>query len=142
MVFRYPFRKKKMSLVTTVESFTKRPLSAADVASLTAFQKQFNIEDDDPMMVVLAMMARGQIIVDSAPDLLQQKVTETIELHRNVLRDQATLIAKDLIVVLANDIEKSVFTKYKSRAASYAGFFVGGMVFSVVLFAIFKWVGR
>lgn len=129
-----------MSLVTTVEALQKRPLSPSEVASLNAFQKQFDIDDDDPLMVVLALMARSQIIVDSVPDLLQQKVTETIELHRTLLRDQATLIAKDLIVVLANDIEKTVFNKFKTRALTYAGCFVAGMVLSVIVYASLKFI--
>lgn len=127
-----------MSLASIVEKLQKTPLSPSSVLSLNAFQKEFNVEDDDPLIVVLALMARSQIIIESAPDLLQQKVVETIELHRNVLRDQATLIAKDLITVVAGEVEKVAYKKYKTRALVYAGIFVAGMVFSVIITVLLK----
>ena len=121
-----------MSLVTTIEALQKRPLTAEEVSTLNEFQQSFKIDDEDPLLVVLALMARSQIIVDSVPSLLQQKVTETIELHRLVLRDQAVLIAKELIATLAEDIGKATIGKatLKNQGSwiQYIACFVGGVI--------------
>jgi uncharacterized Fe-S radical SAM superfamily protein PflX len=90
-----------MSLISNVEALKKQPLTAEEVAMLQEFQRQFNMDDDDPLNVVLAMMARSQMIVETAPTLLQQKVEQTIELHRTNLREQAVLSAKELIADLS-----------------------------------------
>lgn len=94
-----------MSLITVIEKLQKKPLSALEAAPILEFQKEFEVDDDDPLVVVLALMARSQLILENVPNLLQQKVTETIELHRTVLRDQAVLISKELIKELAQHIE-------------------------------------
>ena len=77
-----------MSLVSIVEKLQNKPLSADDAKALNEFQRTFNIDDDDPLMVVLAMMARSQILVESVPNLLQQKTKEII--------DATYLLAQDL----------------------------------------------
>lgn len=89
------------SLVAAVEALKKQPLKPDEVEMLAAFQKQFNLDDDDPINVVLALMAHSQMIIGTAPTLLQQKVEETIELHRTNLRTQAVLVAKELVSELA-----------------------------------------
>jgi hypothetical protein len=89
------------SLIASVEALKKEPLTPDEVATLQEFQKQFDIDDDDPINVVLALMARSQLIIETAPALLQQKVTETIELHRTNLREQAILMAKQLVADLS-----------------------------------------
>lgn len=127
-----------MSLVTTIEALQKRPLTAEEVSTLNEFQQSFKIDDDDPLLVVLALMARSQIIVDAVPNLLQQKVTETIELHRLVLRDQAVMIAKELIATLAEDIGKAAL-KNQRRWIQCIACFIGGMVFYA---SITGWIGH
>ena len=127
-----------MSLVTTIETLQKRSLTAEEVSSLNEFQHSFKIDDDDPLLVVLALMARSQIIVESVPNLLQQKVNETIELHRLVLRDQAVLIAKELIATLAEDI-KTATSKNQTRWAPYIACVFAGMVGYA---GIAGWVGH
>lgn len=125
-----------MRLVTTIEALQKRPLTTEEVSTLNQFQHSFKIDDDDPLLVVLALMARSQLIVDSVPNLLQQKVNETIELHRLVLRDQAVLISKELIATLAEDIGKATLAKnigketlkQQNRWLESIAYFVGGMV--------------
>lgn len=86
-----------MSLVTTLEGLKKSPLSAQEASTVREFQNQFEIDDDDPLVIVLAIMLRSQLIIDTAPDLLQQKVNETIELHLTNLRSQANLSAKEIV---------------------------------------------
>lgn len=139
-----------MSLVTTVQALLNRTLNTDEVQSLNAFQKQFEVDDDDPLMVVLAMMARTQIIVDAAPSLLQQKVNETIELHRTAMREQAVIIAKDLVGLLAKDvlaqhsmdIEAAIKNKYMTRWMKYALGFVAGGAFALGIVVIARYVSH
>ncbi|AMR78015.1 hypothetical protein [Cupriavidus nantongensis] len=91
-----------MRLISAVEALKKQPLTAGEAAMLQEFQRQFDLDDDDPLNVVLAMMARSQMIIETAPDLLQQKVVETIELHRTNLRTQAVLTAKEMIADISH----------------------------------------
>lgn len=139
-----------MRLASTIEALQKRPLTTAELATLNEFQRTFEIDDDDPLVVVLAMMARTQIAVDSVPNILQQKVDETIELHRTVLREQSTLIAKELLqdiyvqihsqIRKMNDKEDSgKFLSFAENAdfkvlwLKYLLFFIGGMFFSATI---------
>ncbi len=139
-----------MSLVTSIQALLKRPLSTDEVQSLNAFQKQFEVDDDDPLMVVLAMMARSQIILEAAPILLQQKVNETIELHRTALRDQAVIIAKDLVGLLAKDVlnqhsldlELSIVKKYRTRWINYAITFLAGVSVALCFVALTKYLSQ
>lgn len=115
-----------MSLAQTVEALQKRPLTPEELTTLNEFQQFFSVSDDDPLLVALAMMARSQLILESAPALLQQKVEETIELHRMALREQAVLIAKELI----GDLVTQIKAQEKRGAAlwlRYGAYFVAGM---------------
>lgn len=121
-----------MTLVSVVEKLQKRALLPAEVTALNDLQQLYKIDDDDPLVVVLALMARSQNILESVPDLLQQKVVETIELHRTLLRDQAVLISKELIGTVAHNIE-AANADWKAKWTRHAGFFVAGVVFTIVL---------
>lgn len=103
-----------MSLITAMEALKKQPLTPEEVKMLQEFQRQFDLDDDDPLNVVLAMMARSQIIIETAPELLQQKVVETIELHRTNLRDQAILTAKEVI----SDISRLLLAQQRNDTSN------------------------
>lgn len=103
-----------MSLISTMEALMKRRLTPEESTTLAAFQKSFAIDDEDPLIVVLAMMARSQLILESMPILLQQKSDQTIELHRNVLRDQSVLISKELIAEVAKHVQGSGLSRHES----------------------------
>lgn len=126
-----------MSLISTIETLQKRPLTADESASIKSFQKSFDIEDDDPLVVVLALMSRSQLILESMPILLQQKSNETIELHRTVLREQSVLISKELISDVAQHIDAANL-KWKARLIRYFACFMGGVVCATGLIA---WLG-
>lgn len=127
-----------MNLAQTIEALQKRPLTQEEMSMLNEFQRQFSVDDEDPILVVLAMMARSQLILESAPTLLQQKVTETIELHRSLLREQSVLIAKELISELVSQLQvqqkqgKSIWVRH--LASFSAGI---AMTFAIVLMAHF-----
>lgn len=129
------YESEKMSLITTIEALQKRPLTADESTTIKNFQKAFDIEDDDPLIVVLALMSRSQLILESMPTLLQQKSSETIELHRTVLRDQSVLIAKELISDVSQHIDVAN-RAFKARLIRYVGCFVGGGVFTAGLFLL------
>lgn len=124
-----------MSLVATVEALMKRPLTVEEMENLADFQRINGIDDSDPLLVVLALMAKSQLAVESLPALLQQKAIETIELHRQTLREQSTLIAKELITALAQNIE-SANVDWKARWLRYAGCFVGGAMMAAALMKV------
>lgn len=125
-----PLRENNMSrLVANLEILMKRPLTPEEINNLAEFQRLNEVDDTDPLLIVYALMAKSQLIIDTLPELLQQKALETIELHRQTLREQSTLIAKDLITVLAQNIE-SANVDWKVRWLRYAGCFVGGALFA------------
>lgn len=121
-----------MSLVSQVETLIKRPLTSAEMANLADLQRINGIDDSDPLIVVLALMAKSQIITESLPELLQQKALETIELHRQTLREQSSLIAKELIIEIANSVVLAN-NHWQARWLRYGGFFVGGALFTAAL---------
>lgn len=132
-----------MSLISAVEALKKQPLTADELTMLQEFQRQFDLDDEDPLNVVLAMMARSQMIIETAPDLLQQKVVETIELHRTNLREQAVLSAKELIT----DLSALLLTQQKGVSAIWLqrlSWFGAGavsmlMVIGAALLAVRAW---
>lgn len=124
-----------MSLITTIEALQKKPVTPEEAASLNEFQRHFSIDDDDPLIVVLAMMARSQGILELVPNLLQQKANETIELHQIVLRKQAGVIAQELIsdvAVLVREASKP----WKNMWKWYAGAFLAGVATATILFVL------
>lgn len=126
-----------MNLKQAMEVLQKRPLSAEEAALLSEFQRLYSIDDDDPLIVVLALMAQSQLLVQTLPDLLQQKAIETIELHRTLLRDQAVVIAKELIQTLSGQIQSANQT-WQARWTRYLGFFIGGAISMGVLIQLFR----
>lgn len=133
-----------MSLVKNVESILGRTLSPEEVTNLANFQRFHNVDDDDPLIVVLALMAKSQLMLESLPNLLQQKAVETIELHQQTLREQSTLIAKELITTVAQNIEaanrleaakrlKEAKLDWRLRGLAYAGIFIAGAIVALAL---------
>ena len=133
-----------MNLVTSVEALLKRKLTPEEVANMAELQTFYKIYDDDPLLIVVAMMARTQIIAETLPNLLQQKVNETIELHRTLMREQSILMSKELIATIAEQIKvanmglHSTKIGWRSGWIRYAGCVVGGGL----LFAVAFRVGR
>ncbi len=52
-------------------------LTDEENAALKRFEQMFEIIEDDPLIVVLAMMAKNQVLVDQRPDRLEKKAIET-----------------------------------------------------------------
>jgi hypothetical protein len=128
-----------VSLISIVQSLQKTPLTAEQVESLNEFQRVFDIGEDDPLLVVLAMMSKSQLVLESAPQLLQQKVDATIELHRVALREQAVAISKELITDLSKHIY-SFGTNTRKRWLTYFAFYLGGVVSACAMFALVRYI--
>ena len=130
-----------MSLESIIESLQDgKALTKDEATTIAKFKTHFSIDDEDPLVVVLALMARSQLILESLPNNLEKKANETIELHRMALRDQSVLIAKELISVLAENIDKKSF-KQTVNWWLYAGLFAGGSVFTLLIKVLMKFVG-
>ena len=122
-----------MSLVSVIESLRKSPVSADEAAHFHEFQKHFGIDDDDPLIVVLAMMANSQTILLTLPELLQQKSKEIIELHQILLRQQAGVIAKELVTDVAGLVQKAT-KPWRTMWIWFAASFGAGLLSAAVLF--------
>ena len=119
------------SLADAIQILHGRDLTSLERHSLTKFQELYEINDSDPLVIVLAMMGANRLTLESAPELLQKKAMELIELHRLTLREQATIIAKELITTLAENIYDSarVQNTWKDRLTEFAlVFLVGGLI--------------
>lgn len=137
-----------MSLVSIVKNLQGRDLTEDEVKTLNNFQIEYKIDDDDPLIVVLAIMARSQLIIDTLPKRLEESAKNTIESHRMAMREQAVLIAKDLVSELSEKIYLAIDTKNKAidtknkRWSQFAEFFLAGFLIAssiaAVVFFIFK----
>lgn len=88
----------------SIAELLNRPLTAEEITGLNNFKGRYDIDDSDPLAIVLALVGANTVLMNSMPNLLQQKATETIELHRTTLREQSTIIAKELIGTLSSNI--------------------------------------
>jgi hypothetical protein len=125
-----------MSLASRVEAIKKQPLTNEERDALQEFQRIYQVDDEDPLGVVLALMFRSQMILESAPSQLQQKVMETIELHRTNLREQATITAKELISDVASAVlghQRSLTDIWSIRLRWGGGGAAGGLIVGVAL---------
>ena len=124
-----------LSLVQSVKMLMgreQRELSPEEIKSLGDFQRAHQVDDSDPLILVYALMAKNHVVADTLPNLLQQKITETIEMHRQTLREQSTVIAKELITAIALDIE-AVNVNVKTRWTRYAIAFLAGLVMGAAI---------
>jgi hypothetical protein len=126
-----------MSLIASVEAYAKRKLTIAEIKNLTELQDSYKINDDDPLMILIDIMTRTQIIADTLPDLLHKKAIETMELHRSNMRDQSVLMSKELIATIAEQIKAANLNlnsnlnlkkiSWKAGWIRYVGCVVAGM---------------
>lgn len=116
-----------MNLAETMATLSGRQLTSDERQSLHKFEQLFEIGEDDPLIVVLAMMAKNQLTVDQLPDRLEKAAKETIELHQQTLREQSTLIAKELLVSVGSMVAESAVGQ-KLRLVQFAGLFMSGFI--------------
>lgn len=93
-----------LSIAESVAKLLGRPLTSEEATGLANFKNYYEIDESDPIALVLALVGANTVLINSMPNLLQQKADETIELHRRTLMDQSTIIAKELIATLSQNI--------------------------------------
>jgi hypothetical protein len=107
-----------MSLVESVKILAGgRELTVQEATRLAKFQKFHGVDDSDPLIISYALMARNELLNDSLPGLFQEKVNETIELHRQTLRQQALVVAQELLIELSRKMELELIRKVESTKA-------------------------
>lgn len=122
-----------MSIADSIKELLGRPLTVEEVTGLSNFQRLYDIDDSDPLAIVLALVGANTVLINSMPNLLQQKANETIELHQRTLRDQSTIIAKELIATLSQNIA-SANASLKVRGMFFlGGAFIGALIAIVVM---------
>lgn len=129
-----------MSLVANIEALMKRKLTAEETAKLADFQSVFKIADDDPIIVVLGMMAMNQMVAEQLPERLKKHAIETIELHRIVLQEQSVLMSKELIATIAGQVRLAGLG-VQAAWIRYAGFFAAGLVVGMVVLRMLRLQG-
>lgn len=121
-----------MSLLDSIQAIKQRPLTAEEVSHINNFSRMHDIDESDPLVVIMAYLASAQMTYDQMPAQMEKSVRETIELHRTTLREQSMLIAKDLVGNIAQTLEQQ--SKYKKALIiNYLGFFIGGAFFTILL---------
>ncbi len=117
-----------------------RKLTAEEITGLHNFKSRYDIDDTDPLAIVLALVGANTVLMNSMPNLLLQKADETIELHRTTLREQSTIIAKDLIATLSSNIAMGN-ASYKTLAIWFAFGSIFGSIFGgMLVFLISHWL--
>lgn len=120
-----------MSLIQTVATLVGRELTTEEITSLANFQRLEGIDDSDPLITVLALMAKSHMIMETLPEKLQKAAVDTIDLHQRTLREQSTILAKDLIVTVLQDL-KSAQSDWKSRWMTNMAWFVAGSLLTAI----------
>lgn len=91
----------KSGLVAIVERLLQRPLSGTEVQHWNSIQDQYGIADDDPLVIVLTLLALHQHLFNDLPKKVIEATEKAIAIHRTTLDDQATIVAKGMLVKLA-----------------------------------------
>lgn len=122
----------------SIAELLNRSLTVEEITGLNNFKGRYDIDDSDPLAIVLALVGANTVLMNSMPNLLQQKASETIELHRTTLREQSTIIAKELIGTLSSNIS-GANASYKALAF----WFSCGTVFGAFLtLFIMRWLAK
>lgn len=121
------------TMESTVETLLGRKLTAEESQVLIRLRDQYGYDDSDPLVVVLAMLGAHKILAEELPKKITDAAKETIELHRLLLREQASVVAKDLVGALAGTIHNSRDIRFRDR---FLGFACGITIVLVILAAI------
>lgn len=118
------------SLLIAVQTLLVRELASDEKDKLNKFQQLYQIDDDDPLVVVLSLMGMNTVLFEQVPDMLRVASSKAIEAHEQILREQSTLIAKELILSTFQSINDAVRAQntWMDRLIEYVlVFIVGGL---------------
>lgn len=125
------------SLTNSVEAVMGRKLTPDEAVNIASLQRIHEMDDSDPLIIVLALMAKNGLIAESIPNLLQQKAMEMIALHEQTLIRQSAYIAKELIATISKEVV-STNEAWRVRWMRYGGFFLAGALCMEVISFIIK----
>jgi hypothetical protein len=91
----------KSGLVASVEKILRRALTAEEVQHWNSIQDQYGIADDDPLVVLLTVLALHQHLFNDLPKRIQEATDKAIAVHRTTLEEQATIVSKALLAKLS-----------------------------------------
>lgn len=110
-----------------------RDLTPEESKRLGKFQEQQGIGDDDPIVAVLALLGVHKILIEDIPDRIKKASQDAITAHAQTLREQSTIVAKELLLALTRSINDAARAQrtWRDRAIEYAlialvGLMLGG----------------
>lgn len=109
-------------LVDAVTVLRGRDLTPEESKKLAKFQEQQSIGDDDPVVAILALLGVHKILIEEIPDRIKKASQDAITVHEQTLREQSTIIAKELLLALTRSINDAARAQrtWRDRAVEYA----------------------
>lgn len=124
------------SMETAIEQIMGRTMTQDERTMFSRLRDQWGYTDDDPLAVVIALFGGMTILTNDIPERIKQAATAMTEIHASVLRDQANLIAKDLVANVAEAVYASGRTRMR-RIVEGAACFLSGALLTGLGFAWF-----
>lgn len=129
-----------LSMESAIAKIVGRILTDEERHMLMVLRDQYGYNDDDPLVVVLAMTGAIKIMAEEIPGKLAAAARETIELHQQTLRNQSMIVARDVVASVAEIIHSAS----RSRKDRVIDALIGGgvgVLLSMVAFVILKKLG-
>lgn len=125
-----------MSLVSAVQDFVGHELTGAEATSLAQLQQAYNLDDEDPIIVVLAMLGANRVMLEEAPHALKNVSMQMIELHRQTLLEQSKYTVKSLISVVAQELNETNKTYQKMWAIGVTALLSGCLIGAGIVYLL------
>lgn len=115
-----------------------RDLTEDERQLLIALRDQYGYDDDDPLVVVLAMTGAVKVMMDDLPERLKKTSEQLTELHQLTLKNHTAMIAKELVGIVAEHIHAAGRTR-KGRLIDAA---LGGLsaVFIALIVGVWMYI--
>jgi hypothetical protein len=120
------------TMEAAVARIVGRDLTEDDRQLLIAVRDQYGYDDDDPLVVVLAMTGALKIMMDELPERLKKASEHLTEVHQITLKNQSAIIAKDLVGIVAEHIHAAGRTR-KGRLIDAALGAAGVLAFALLV---------
>lgn len=126
------------TMESAITSIVGRSLTDPERKMLMRLRDQYGYDDNDPLVVVLAMMGAYQIMTEEIPLKLAAAAKETIEVHQQTLRNQSMIVAKDLVGTIAGLIHASSRSLQNRTIDVLIGCGIGALVTVIIGVALKK----
>lgn len=98
---------------SSVERIVGRSLTKDELQMLIRLRDDWGYNNDDPLVVVLALMGGLSLIANDIPARIQAASDNIIETHATVLRSQSNLIAKEMVGTIAELVHNAGRTRMR-----------------------------